>query len=338
MDSEIKTRFAPSNKKTLNLEPSGEEGLAAFRARLTEEEQAALSQLKASEADLCARWNDAFLMRFIWARKMDVARAAELLKNHIAWRQEYGIDDAFDMAAVGSYFRNPSNLWTPGNYTKQGYSVSYIIARNFDKEALGKLGMRGMLQASYFSLDMTLDHDMDTARKGGVIVEDFSGASFFDLMAMAKGESSLDMKKMMDAMQNHLPFRIGGIIIVNAPWYIRLLMALTKPMLKPKLRKKIHVCSVAELSEYFTPEQLPTFFGGQFQVNAEWVAPFLARRTRLSEGVYVDPSPRSPELVEQLTGEHPVRSVSELAAEAKSKEKSTKSPKSDRAESSSSPN
>lgn len=327
MASETRTSmFNPTDKRSIKMEPAGPEAMEEFRARLTEDEKVCLQALKDLDPEVCAPWNDAFLMRFVWARKLDATRALELLKNHLKWREEWDIDH-LDMAAVDLYFRQGSTLWAPGNYTKQGHSVSYLLLNKFDKDAFAGIGMKGILHASYYALDLSLDHDMQTGRKGGVIVEDFSGASFMDLMSMMKG-GDFDMKKMMDSVQNHLPSRMGGIIILNAPWYIRALTTFAKPFLKPKLRKKIHICSISELKEYFSPEQLPTIYGGQFNLEPTWVDELLAKRPHLSEGTYLDPSEWSEELVAQTTGSGPVRSVSEVVAESKGKNKKDKKKKS----------
>jgi hypothetical protein len=231
------------------------------------------------------------------------------------WRKEFEIDGTgdtpgfdgcgFDFETVRLNFQQGSGtFWTPGNYTKQGYSVSYIVAKHLDFSNLNG-GMKGLMHGAYYNLDLLLDHDMDVARKGAVTVEDFSGASFKDILAMVKGESKLDMKKVMDSIQNHLPQRMAAIILVNAPWYVRFLVAMVRPMLKPKLRKKIHVVSTEGLSEWFTPEQLPTIYGGQFELNNQWQETLWAHRTTLSEGRYVDPSPKSEEMIAQMTGIRP---------------------------------
>lgn len=336
MASDMKTsQFPGSDKRAIKLERSGDAEMEDFRRQLTDEETEALAAFRAADPELTGAWNDAFLMRFLWARKLEVERAVELLQNHMKWRQEWNIED-LSMASVEAYFRQGSTFWAPGNYTKQGYSVSYILLNKFDKAALGQLGMRGVLHASYYALDLSLDHDIEVGRKGTVIVEDFSGASFMDLMSMMKG-GDLDMKKMMDSMQNHLPSRMGGIIILNAPWYIRALTAIAKPLLKPKLRKKIHMCSVSDLSEFFTPEQLPTMYGGQFELTTEWLDPVLANRAHLSEGAYLDPSPKSETLIAQTTGSGPARSIAEVAAEAKAKNKKDKKKKKTSETSSSAP-
>lgn len=71
-----------SDKKRLNKKPnrfSDDE----LRALLTEEELTALDQFKAEHSDLCEGRTDRFLVRFLFARKLDVGRAAELLQNHL---------------------------------------------------------------------------------------------------------------------------------------------------------------------------------------------------------------------------------------------------------------
>lgn len=315
-------KFEPNDKRKIRLEPTGEEAKALFLSRLTAEEQAALAELKASNPELCARWNDPFLMRFLWGRKLNVTRTVELLQNHMKWREEHDIEN-LDLDAIASYLRNPAMAWAPGNYTKQGHSVSYLIPRLFDADHLATLGKKGILHASYYILDLSHDHDMEISRKGTVIVEDFSGASFSHMMKVQSAMSGT-MKDTMSAIQDNLPSRNGGIIIVNAPWYIRLLMKLARPMLKPKLRKKIHVCSVEELDQFFTPDQLPTQFGGRFEINNDWVEEVLAHRKALGEGTYVDPAPRAEHLVAESIGDAPVKTINQITEESRAKKQKDK--------------
>lgn len=353
---------SPNDKKHMRLKLADEGTLAAFLARLTSEEVASLEALKIAEPDLCQRWNDAFLMRFVWARKLNVERAAELLKNHVAWRKEVGLDEARggdggtesntdgefstsagstpssknssdsvqislstqDYEKIRAYMKCEAFPWSPGNYTKQGHSVLYLRAKHLDKELMAEMGLEGILRANWMLLDTVLDHDIDTARHGGVYVEDLEGASFLELMAIVRGDFAWDLRKISQSVQNNLPFRMAGILVLNAPWYIRLLMTCIKPVLKHSTRKKIHFCSVEDLHHYFTPEQLPTFYGGQYEVSTSWVDDIIAKRGQISEGKYVDPSPRSSTLIHQYSGLGPVKSAAEIRAEAKEKKKAKK--------------
>lgn len=317
-----RTPFPASDKRVISNTPATSDTLAAFRASLTEEELGSLEKLRSEHPELCGDWNDAFLMRFLWSRKLDVTRSAELLKAHMAWRVEFDIGGTLDMESLARYMRNELNTWTPGNYTRQGYAVSYLRVKHMDKTMLDELGFNKIMQASWMVTDTSLDHDYDISRRGGVVVEDLEGASFWELMSIVRGESSWDLRRLSASMQNSLPYRLGGFIIVNAPWYIKLLVTAMKPFLKPKLRKRIHVCSVSDLHLYFTDEQLPTFYGGKFEVNTRWVDEVVTRGG-YSHGKYFDPSKRSQALIDEYSGpgENSAKTVAELAAESKGKKK-----------------
>ena len=132
--------------------------------------------------------------------------------------------------------------------------------------------------------------------------QDFENASFTHIMSMMRGSGNVDMKKLMEWMQNHLPGRIRGMWIVNAPWWMRLALALWRPMMKPKMRKKMQLLDASNLGDFFTPEHLPTMYGGQFNLNIDWLEPLLEARPNISHGLYIDPSPRSDSLVLSYTG------------------------------------
>lgn len=115
---------------------------------------------------------------------------------------------------------------------------------------MGKLNLKGymeelegkdssfVIRTHYFMADLLSDHDLDIMRKGMIIVEDFKGLSFMDMMKLTRVPGQ-DPKEMMDSLQNNIPLRIGGFLIVNAPWYIKAAMAVFKPFMKPKLRDKV---------------------------------------------------------------------------------------------------
>lgn len=136
----------------------------------------------------------------------------------------------------------------------------------------------------------------------------------------------------MAAIQDNLPNRMGGILLLNAPWYVRMLTTLMKPPLKSKMRKRIHVCSVSDLHQFFTPEQLPTRYGGQFDLTQNWIEELVERRTTLSEGLFLDPSALSEEALRSTTGDEPIRTVADISADLKKKSKGSKNKKGKTAE------
>lgn len=287
--------FEPNNKRIIKLEPTGEAGLLAFQERLAPEEAAALAELKKQEPEATAGRSDPLLMRFLWARKLDVERSAVLLKQHIEWRKEQGIDE-MDFATVETFLRQigPALSWMPGSYTRSGHSVFFLSPGDINIDTVRQLGTQGMLKGLYYCLDLLQDHDIDYTRTGHFMVQDLSTASLSHMMSL---RNTLDIKLWFESIQDRIPCRMSGIVVVNAPWYLRIILSIIKPLLRPKLRKRIHITTVEGLSEWFSSDQVPTTLGGKFPINRDWVEPLLEKRRTLSEGKYIDPAPRSEELI-----------------------------------------
>jgi len=294
--------FGPNDKSHVATAPTGSTGEEAFLEKLLPEEVRALKQLRAEEPDLCDASSDAFLMKFIWARKLDLARAKEVLRDHMKWRREWDLEQ-LDLTAIEAYLHSGISYWVPGLYNRQGYSATFIVARNLDLDLWRKLGSRGMMHAVYYMTDLASDHDIDIARQGTVMVLDFEGASWGDILTAMKGESDFDLSRLIDSAQNHMPSRVRDVILLNPPWWIRLLLGIVKPLLKSCLRRKIHSCKSSELASYFTPEHIPQEWGGarKFDIH-EWAEHAIHTRPTLSEGKYIDPSTRSDELIRNYSG------------------------------------
>ena len=291
-----------TDKTDVRLTPAGSDGAKAFLERLTAEEIAALKELKKRVPELVEGRTDSFLMKFLWARKLDISRAIEVLEAHLKWREEWQLDK-LDVDAVEAYLRSGVSYWVPGLYSREGYSATFIVPRKLDLDVWQKHGTQGMLHATYFVTDLAGDHDIDIARQGTVVVFDFSGASWTDLLRAVQGEGNFDLSKLIDSGQNHMPSRVRDVILLNAPWWIRMLLGIVKPLLKSNLRKKIHSCKSSELPNYFTPENIPAEWGGErkFDLN-QWTDDILAARPELSEGKYIDASTRSDAAIRAYTG------------------------------------
>lgn len=317
MESHLGDRFVPNDKTQVALRPTDAEGAKAFLARLTPEELEALRQLKEEFPDLCLGFTDSFLMKFIWARKLDINRAAEVIREHIQWRKEWDLEHV-NVDAVEAYLDSGVCYWVPGLYSRQGYSASFMVPRNLDLSMWRKIGSQGMLHAAYYVTDLAGDHDIDIARQGTMLVIDFAGASWSDLMSAVKGEGDFDLSKLIDSGQNHMPSRVRDVILLNPPWWIRVLLNIVKPLLKSNLRKKIHSCRSSELSQYFTPDNILSEWGGQRKFDQKaWAHSVLQLRPDLSEGKYIDPSPRSEEAIRRYTGAQAIGTANGVASIAK---------------------
>ena len=308
----------PNDKSSVAMAPTGSAGEKIFLDKLLPEEVRALKQLRTEEPELCADVSDAFLMKFIWARKLDVSRAKEVLRDHMEWRREWDLEH-LDLNAIQAYLHSGLSYWAPGLYNRQGYSATFIVPRNLDVTLWKKLGSRGMMHAVYYITDLASDHDVDIARHGTVMVLDFAGASWGNILTAMKGEEDFDLSRLIDSAQNHMPSRVRDVILLNPPWWIRLLLGIVKPLLKSSLRRKIHSCKSSELGSYFTPDHIPSEWGGarKFDIH-QWADWALHERPELSEGKYIDASTRSDELVRNYSGSQTLGTTHGTAAISRS--------------------
>jgi len=254
-----------------------------FRKLLTETEIKGLDEMRQREPELTKRWTDAFLARFYFARKGDVTRAVTMLQNHVAWREKWSVDSDLKVESFNKFFQSGMNIWAPAAKDNSGRAVTYLRPRNLDPTMLDD--MKTYLHFTYFSTDILLDTDISFMREGMIVVEDFNGASLSTFSGMMSGK--IDMKEMMDNLQENVPMRIRQIIILDAPWYVRLLIAFIKPFLKKRMRKKIVSIATSELTKYVPKENIPQEYGGDLDFDyMAWMNDMLEHRTFLSDGNY----------------------------------------------------
>eukprot|EP01090_Pellita_catalonica_P012116 TRINITY_DN2567_c0_g1_i1.p1 TRINITY_DN2567_c0_g1~~TRINITY_DN2567_c0_g1_i1.p1 ORF type:complete len:316 (+),score=73.53 TRINITY_DN2567_c0_g1_i1:51-998(+) len=261
-----------------------------FRKELSEDEIQCLLEVRKKAPELTEPFSDRFLARFIFARKLDVDRSIELLTNHIKWRKKYKIDE-FDVDELKNIMGCGLNVWVPGKVDKQGIPVTYIFPRLFSNMHDDFYDMKKYIWSAYYFVDNLHDYDVTFSREGYMIVEDFEGASlgdFFKMMNPKKAGTDFDMKEAMAAIENCIPARVRQILIVDPPWFVRLLTAFIRPFVKAKLLKKVVMIKRKDLLDYISEENLLKEYGGTVEFDSQkWSDELLENRPFLSEGKYM---------------------------------------------------
>jgi hypothetical protein len=78
-------------------------------------------------------------------------------------------------------------------------------------------------------------------REGVIYIQDLAGARWNTFGRVPQP----DMKELLGAMRHAMPLRIRAIHILNAPWYLRILIAMVSPFLKSKVLERVrsqHCC------------------------------------------------------------------------------------------------
>ncbi|KAH8593880.1 CRAL-TRIO domain-containing protein [Bisporella sp. PMI_857] len=211
------------------------------------------------------------LLRFLRARKFDVALSETMFKNYIKWRTEFGggLDDLVqnfeykEKAEVSQYY--------PQYYHKtdvDGRPVYIEQMGNIDLTAMYKITTSDrMLQNLAVEYEKVADPRLPAcSRKAGHLLE--TCCSIMDLkgVGIMKVPSVYSYVKLAsDMSQNYYPERLGKLYLINAPWGFSGVFNAIKGWLDPVTVEKIHILGTAyqkELLAQVSAENLPTIFGG----------------------------------------------------------------------------
>ncbi|CAF1129330.1 unnamed protein product [Adineta ricciae] len=191
---------------------------------------------------------DAILLRWLRARKWQVAPAVEMMMDTLKWRHEWGVRRLLDQG------ESCVNLeeWSSGKFyhmgkDKVGRPVSYVHAEGhirgqFPMESTEKCLILFMELGRYFA---------EVPNEEGTVILDMGNV----------GLRNLDyqyIKFMINAMQNHYPECLGLSLVVNAPWSFSTVWSVIRRWLDPVVESKIcFLKNIDELKDYINPNVIP---------------------------------------------------------------------------------
>ncbi len=101
--------------------------------------------------------------------------------------------------------------------------------------------------------------DPKSLREGVILIGDFSKYSMANFCLE-------DQKMLMNIIQNCLPVRLENLFMVDAPWWMRTILAILSPFMKQKMRERIRRVSREELLGILPPAIVPQRLGGQYSL------------------------------------------------------------------------
>ncbi|KAK3581632.1 hypothetical protein CHS0354_018810 [Potamilus streckersoni] len=204
------------------------------------------------------RQDDAFILRFLRARKFDTSEAFKLYASYFMYRQNN--PDLFkDFKASESAIKEALYDGIPGVLEKCdhfGRRIIVLYSANWDN---CRYGLFAIYRAILLTLEKLIDNE-ECQINGFVIIVDWSQFTF-------KQSTWLNpkvLKLMIEGLQDCFPARFGAVHFVNQPWYIEAMFKMIKPFLKEKNRNKIHFhgINLGTLHNFIHKEVLPAELGG----------------------------------------------------------------------------
>lgn len=210
------------------------------------------------EAEFRPRMDDAFLLRFLRARKFDPEKAFNTLKNYYTFKVRYSkLLTDFKPSEVKKVLQ--MNIMMP------------LPKRLTDGSAVG------LLRVGYFDIDVATPDDLFAAGLvcvelglelesiqvcGGSVIFDMEK---FSLRLLRHFGSPTFLFRMVRVVQDCLPCRVRGFHIVNEPFFFSVVFNIIKQFLTEKIKSRIHFhgSNLKSLHKHIPPEILPEELGGE---------------------------------------------------------------------------
>ncbi|KAF7327484.1 CRAL-TRIO domain-containing protein [Mycena kentingensis (nom. inval.)] len=216
-----------------------------------------------------ARLDDATLLRFLRARKFDLAKSKEMFIAAEKWRKDFGVEDIvnnFDFPEAAQvdevypqYYHSMDREGRPVYVERLGQlDLKVLYAVTTPERQLKRL----VFEYEKFLMDRlpacssAVGHPVETS----CTILDLKGASisnFYRVKDYVMQASSIG--------QNYYPESMGKFFIINAPWSFTAVWAVIKPWLDEVTVKKIEILGSGykdRLLAQIDADNLPKEFGG----------------------------------------------------------------------------
>ncbi|KAJ8016973.1 hypothetical protein DPEC_G00012950 [Dallia pectoralis] len=218
--------------------------------------QALRDMVLKEQPNLRTRLDDAFLLRFLRARKFDYDRAMQLLLNYHSSRRVW--PEVFQDLKP-STVKHVLDLGFLTVLPHPDPDGRYILCLRPGKWKANDYPFEDNIRAIYLTLEKLIQPE-ETQVNGIVILADYTGVGF----SQASNPGPFLAKKVVSILQDSFPIRIKAVNIVNEPRIFKGIFAIIKPFLKEKMAERyiLHGSDMLSLQRHIPQSVLPAEYGG----------------------------------------------------------------------------
>jgi len=251
-----KNRERPSSVKIT----IGQNCYLPLEDQLFDDEKASLNVAK--QLEVAKYFSDEFIVATLFAKKFDIKRTDEFLKNNLNWRRENGFMNIPKFSELDPRFIDFS-LYLPGARDKLGRSLRYVRAAKRTPFQNGQTLDNITKWATWFHYVGIYHEGIDALRNGVCFVIQMEGFGWknFDLDFHRQSTST---------WIGRFPVLVRKIIVVNPPAIFTALRKMIATVLKSKLMERFEILQTTkELEKLVEPDNLIAEFGGNVNYSSQ---------------------------------------------------------------------
>ncbi|XP_016913235.1 tyrosine-protein phosphatase non-receptor type 9 [Apis cerana] len=254
--------------------------LTVEQEQATKEFIEAVNKCRAGRRAGPVSWSTA--VKFLTARKFEVARALALYEQHEATRRREGLallhptqEPLLTELRTGKFTVLPSRDAT-------GAAIAIFTAHlHLPQNTTHQTTLQGVV----YQLDAALE-SVETQKHGLVFIYDMSDSKYqnfdYDLS-----------QKILTLLKGGYPAKLKKVLIVTAPLWFKAPFKILRLFVREKLRDRVFTVSIPQLTLHIPRESLPHRLGGTLEIQHEaWLLHCLKSMTNRGGGELCEVTPR----------------------------------------------
>ncbi|KAH6780447.1 Sec14p-like phosphatidylinositol transfer family protein [Perilla frutescens var. hirtella] len=212
--------------------------------------------------------SDVILLKFLRARDFKVKDAFTMLKNVVAWRREFKIDELLEEEGIGEGLEKV--VYVHG-VDKEGHQVSYNAFGEFqDKElysnTFSDAEKREKFLRFYIQFLEKNIKKLDFSPEGTSTIVQVTDLKNSPGLFLLKKELRQATNQALQLLQDNYPEFVAKQVFINVPWWYVAYNRMISPFLTQRTKSKFVFAGPTKTAEtlfkYIAPEQVPVQYGG----------------------------------------------------------------------------
>ncbi|KAL1564825.1 Patellin-3 [Salvia divinorum] len=220
--------------------------------------------------------SDAILLKFLRARDFKVKEAFTMVKNVVAWRKEFKIDELLVEEGIGEGLEKVVYV---NGVDKEGHPICYNAFGEFqDKELYSNTFSDAEKRAEFLRfyiqfLEKNI-RGLDFSPEGICTIVQVTDLKNSPGLFVTKKELRQATNQALQLLQDNYPEFVAKQVFINVPWWYVTYNRVISPFLTQRTKSKFVFAGPTKTAEtlfkYVAPEQVPVQYGGLSKSGGEF--------------------------------------------------------------------